>query len=126
MRIDGKPVVSIWSPSGMERDLGPGGCKKLLDVSRRLAREAGLPGIHFIAVRSPSGSTGREFLAQYKTFGFDGTCVYKYMDGGDPKAPPRVDGFQDYTLSSGCLCGWPQWAWDEDKQLLSVHWISVG
>ena len=107
MRIDGKPVVSIWSPSGMERDLGPGGCKKLLDVSRRLAREAGLPGIHFIAVRSPSGSTGREFLAQYKTFGFDGTCVYKYMDGGDPKAPPRVDGFQDYKyLADSSLRHW--------------------
>ena len=24
--------------------------------------------------------------------GFDCTCVYKYMDFGDPKAPPRVDG----------------------------------
>ena len=107
MQIDGKPVVSIWSPDGMERDLGPGGCKKLLDVSRRLAREAGLGGIHFIAVRSPSGSTDRAFLARYKTLGFDGTCVYKYMDGGDPKVPPRVDGFQDYkNLADASLRHW--------------------
>ena len=107
MQIDGKPVVSIWSPDGMERDLGPGGCKKLLDVSRRLAREAGLGGIHFIAVRSPSGSTDRAFLARYKTLGFDGTCVYKYMDGGDAKVPPRVDGFQDYkNLADASLRHW--------------------
>jgi len=107
MRIDGKPVVSIWSPEGMERDMGPGGCRKLLEVSRRLAREAGLGGVHFIAVRSPSGCTDRAFLARYEAFGFDGTCVYKYMDGGDPKAPPRVDGFQDYKyLADSSLRHW--------------------
>ena len=107
MQIDGKPVVSIWSANAMERDMGPGGCRKLLDVSRRLAAEAGLGGVYFIAVRSPSGRTDREFLAKYKAYGFDGTCVYKYMDDGNPKVPPRVDGFQDYRyLADSSLSHW--------------------
>ena len=107
MRIDGKPVVSIWSANAMERDVGPGGCRKLLDVSRRIAVEAGLGGVHFIAVRSQGGNTDREYLAKYKAYGFDGTCVYKYVDYGDPKAPPRVDGFQEYRyLADSSLRHW--------------------
>lgn len=107
MRVDGKPVVSIWSALGMERDMGKGGCRKLLEVSRRVAREAGFPGIHFIAVRSPTGVTDREFLQKYEQMGFDGTCVYKFMGDGDPKIPPRVAGFQDYKyLAEGSLRHW--------------------
>ena len=107
MLQDGKPVVSIYLPHNMERDVGPGGCRKLLDISRRVAREAGFPGIHFMAVRLPSGFTNREFLKQFEEYGFDGTCVYKYMGEGNPKVSPGMDGFMDYKdLAETSLNHW--------------------
>ena len=107
MRIDGRPVVSIWSLDEVARAMGPDGCRRLLEIARRTAREAGFPDIHFIAVRHPEGATSREFLKRYEEHGFDCTCVYKYMDFGDPKAPPRVDGFLDYRyLAESSLRHW--------------------
>ena len=88
---NGMPVVSIWSPRGMENDLGPGGCKKLLDHSRTLARRAGYKGIWFVAVRAPDGSEDPAFLEQYRTMGFDATCVYKYTGSGTPGRPALKD-----------------------------------
>jgi hypothetical protein len=41
-RIDDKPVVMIWSAQNMDRDLGGGGgCRRLLELSRKMAVEAG-------------------------------------------------------------------------------------
>ena len=102
MRVGDSPVVSVWSIV----EFGPD-CRKLMDISRQMAREAGYKGIHFIAVRHPDGRTDREFLEQFKTLGFDGTCVYKYMGHDDPKAPLRVDGFQSYGyLAESSLRHW--------------------
>lgn len=82
---DGKPVVTIWAPWRMERELkGKGGCRALLEYSRLLAREAGYPGIWFVAVREPDGRTDREYLKTYEDMGFDATCVYKYFGNGRP------------------------------------------
>jgi len=84
--IDGCPVVTIWSPNGMEDDMrGQGGCKALLDVSRRLAREAGFKDICFVAVRGPDDESP-EFLRTFADKGFRRTCVYKYV--GDIKGCP--------------------------------------
>jgi hypothetical protein len=56
-RIDDKPVVMIWSAQNMNRDLGGGdGCKRLLDLSRQMAVEAGFKGITFIAMKWPEAS----------------------------------------------------------------------
>ena len=58
--IDGKPVVVVWLLANLDRDfiaeaakngetLAPGeGAKRALAISDRMAKEAGLPGIHFI------------------------------------------------------------------------------
>ena len=87
--IDGRPVVSIWSPGGMEADMaGQGGCKALLEVSQRVARAAGFKGIYFVAVRGPD-SEDPGFLKTFKDKGFEMTCVYKYTGGiaGAPIGP---------------------------------------
>lgn len=97
MRIDGKPVVSIWSLSELSREIGADGCRRLLDMSRGIARKAGFDGIYFVAVRHPDGAVDRLSLENYAKHGFDCTCVYKYMGSCDPKAPARVDGFLDYS-----------------------------
>ncbi|MBR5840212.1 MAG: glycoside hydrolase family 99-like domain-containing protein [Victivallales bacterium] len=58
--IDGKPVIVVWLLANLDRDfiaeaakngetLAPGeGAKRALEISDRMAKEAGLPGIYFI------------------------------------------------------------------------------
>ena len=82
LRIDGKPVVWIWAAGNMDRDLGPGGCRKLLDISRQMAREAGFKGIHFIAMKFPEADWGEKAVQVYKNRGFDMTGIYHFMDHG--------------------------------------------
>lgn len=90
-RIDDKPVVMIWSPQNMERDLGnSGGCKRLLDLSRKMAIEAGYKGIYFIAMKWPEASVEPSVVQLYKDMGFDMTSIYHYMHhGGKAENPHR-------------------------------------
>ncbi len=89
-RIDDKPVVMIWSPENMERDVGaPGGCRKLLDLARAQARVAGYKGIYFIAMKWPEASTEPGVVRSLKDMGFDMTSIYHYMDHGGKAKDPR-------------------------------------
>lgn len=82
-RIDGKPVVMIWSPQNMNRDLGgKDGCKRLLDLTRDMAREAGYAGVYFIAMKWPEASWAPEVVQGLKDMGFDMTSIYHYMGHG--------------------------------------------
>jgi len=105
-RIDGMPVVTIWSPDNMEKDMaGNGGCKALLEISQRLAREAGYKGIYFIAVRRPD-STEPRYLKSLADKGFSRTCVYKYV-GEIPGAPRADDWSRPYSfLADTSLAHW--------------------
>ena len=85
---DGKPVVWIWQGKNMDRDLGAGGCRKLLDLSRRMAVEAGYKGIHFIAMKWPEDVCTAEVMQSYKDMGFDEVGIYHFM-GHDGKATVR-------------------------------------
>jgi hypothetical protein len=50
-RIDDKPAVFIWAPDNVRNDLkGSEAVKKALDESQEMAREAGYPGITFVAM----------------------------------------------------------------------------
>lgn len=95
-RIDGKPVVAICSPQGMEQRMrGKGGAKRLVDLTQRIAREHGYKGVFFVAMRG-MGQDGEsaEFLKQFADYGFDLTTVYGFR-GGIPGttqgASPRRD-----------------------------------
>ena len=92
--IDGKPVVMIWSPAGMDSDiieiekkkgneLEKGeGVKKLLDLSREMAKEAGLKGIYFVAMKWPEASTNAADIQWLADAGFEMTSIYHFMDDG--------------------------------------------
>jgi len=92
--IDGRPVVMIWSPEGMDRDviaiekqkgreLKKGeGVKQLLDVSREMARQAGLKGIYFVAMKWPEASTSAADIQWLADAGFEMTSIYHFMDDG--------------------------------------------
>ena len=83
LRIDGKPVVWMWSPQNMERDVkDQGGCRRLLDVSREMARAAGFKGIYFIAMKWPEADCSPKVVQMYKDQGFDMTGIYHFMSHG--------------------------------------------
>ena len=96
LRVDGKPVVAIYSPSGMERDMKDrGGVRALLEVTRREVAAAGLPGIYLLGMRGPDRDS-RAFLQPFEEMGFDATTVYHYTGSGTPGAPLAQDGSRPY------------------------------
>ncbi|MBR2586058.1 MAG: glycoside hydrolase family 99-like domain-containing protein [Thermoguttaceae bacterium] len=111
--IDGKPVVMIWTPEGMDNDvraierekgndLPKGlGVKMLLDESRRMAVEAGFPGIYFIAMKWPEASTDPDCIQWLKDGGFDCTSQYRYMSPGPDQ--PRSYTFDFDKVVSSCV-----------------------
>ncbi len=82
LTIDGKPVVWIWAPSNMQRDVPEGGCRRLLDISREMAVAAGYKGIHFVAMKWPESEYKPSVIQMYKDFGFDMTGIYHFMSHG--------------------------------------------
>ena len=89
-RIDDKPVVMVWSPQNMNRDMGgEDGCKRLLEISRKMAVEAGYKGITFIAMKWPEASGEPKVVQGYKDMGFDMTSIYHYMHHGGKAENPR-------------------------------------
>ncbi len=89
-RIDGKPVVMLWSPQNMNRDLGGrDGCKRLLELTRRMAVEAGYAGVTFIAMKWPEASCDPAVVGELREMGFDMTSIYHYMHHGGKAENPR-------------------------------------
>ena len=99
-RIDDKPVVMIWSPQNMNRDLGGDGCKRLLELSRKMAVEAGYKGIYFIAMKWPEASWDADVVQGLKDMGFDMTSIYHYMDHGGKAGNPQRFSFDLVADSS--------------------------
>jgi len=109
--IDGRPVVMIWSPEGMDRDLREiyakkgvelkrgEGVKKLLDLSQKMAKEAGLKGIYFITMKWPEASTNASDIQWLADAGFEMTSLYHYMHHGN-KAPNSKYFSFDYCVDS--------------------------
>lgn len=81
LKIDGCPVVDIFTGYELARKFGVEQAKSFLDAARACAREAGFPGIHFVAQRERIlPSVAREL----KAIGFDRTSIYKYISDDDP------------------------------------------
>ena len=104
LKIDGKPVVWIWAAGNMDRDVGPGGCRKLLDLSRQMAREAGFPGIHFIAMKFPEAMWDAGTVQVYEKRGFDMTGIYHFMDHGG-----KAKGGRRYSFDLCVEASLPAW-----------------
>jgi len=82
-KIGGKPVVSICNPYGMERAMaGKGGARKLIEITQRIAREHGFPGVYFVAMRGMGQDfEDAAFLGKFADMGFDLTTVYGFRGG---------------------------------------------
>lgn len=89
-RIDGSPVVIIWSPARMRADMGgPDGIARLLEISQEMAREAGYPGICFVAMKWPEAEVDPGHIRRLADEGFAMTTIYHYMGHGGAAQDPR-------------------------------------
>lgn len=107
LQIDGKPVVWIWSPKNMQNDVPNGGCRKLLEISREMAKAAGYKGIHFISMKWPEADCTPATIQSYKDMGFDETGIYHFMDNGGP----RGSRFSYASVAAANPANW----WDQEK-----------
>lgn len=83
-KIDGKPVVSFFHPKGLENRMkGQGGARRLVEISQRVAREHGFPGVFFVAMRGTVGNDANDAatLKLFADWGFDLTTVYGFRGG---------------------------------------------
>ncbi len=104
-RIDDRPVVVIWSAGNMDRDVIAAerregnelkrgqGLKLLLELSQKMAREAGYKGIYFIAMKWPEASTNASDIQWLADAGFEMTSIYHFMHDGGKAATRRKFSF---------------------------------
>lgn len=103
-KIGGKPVVTIFNPFVMERRMeGKGGARRLIDISQRIAREHGYPGIFFVAIRGyGADADDAAFLKRFSDMGFDLTTIYGFRGGlaGMPYSTARRRPFSSVADAS--------------------------
>lgn len=75
-RIDGLPVVHIFSPAGLEEKAQAFGSStpRLLAEANKIAQRAGLPGIYFVA-GTPAGEFAKTTA---QAFGYQALSAYNY------------------------------------------------
>ena len=136
-RVNGLPCVSVWDPDNLDRDNGgPGGCRRMLDLARKMAKDAGYGGIWFqgMANDDESPARGRALQEKRKAQGLDETTMYHYLGIGRRPADGRCRAFADVASSSGAYwrevsrvpgiaylpnlsTGWDDHPWNDDCQV---------
>jgi hypothetical protein len=97
-RIDGRPAVFIWSPGGIRRDVGSSEeAAKLYALSQQMAREAGLPGIYFVAMSSHESEAATRRL---KSEGYEAFTSYHGFQLAAQQAGSRRFPFSDVVDTS--------------------------
>ncbi len=59
IKVDGKPLFAVWMPKSIPN------CKEFIDVWQQMARENGLPGIHFVGQTENTGKALQGQKANY-------------------------------------------------------------
>jgi hypothetical protein len=132
--IDGRPAVFIWSPQNIRQDLGGSEkAEELYALSQKMARDAGLPGIYFVAMSSHDNagrcrelrSEGYEAFTSYHGFQLAehelGTTYFSFEDV--VRTGPQV--WKDCDERSSGLeyfpivdTGWSSEPWHGSKSLV--------
>ncbi|MBM3891063.1 MAG: hypothetical protein FJ388_18275, partial [Verrucomicrobia bacterium] len=74
LRVEGKPVVVIFSSMNPSRDMGDGQVSQTFDRMRAMCRDAGVGGLYLVACSPPT--TG--LLARFKALGYDAVTAYNW------------------------------------------------
>ena len=130
LTIDGKPVVIVFTPRELRRDMGTDAVRTAFARMRERARAAGLPGIYIMGAAREN--TRLEALVHE---GYDAGTGYNYPRAGMPddtalSAPysAMVDGYEQiwYSIAVQRLIdyapvtepGWDSRPWHGDKALV--------
>ncbi|NQT11315.1 MAG: glycoside hydrolase family 99-like domain-containing protein, partial [Planctomycetes bacterium] len=135
-RIDGRPAVFIWAPHNIRRDVGgTDEAAKLYAMSQKMARDAGLPGIYFVAMSSNDsearckelGSEGYEAFTTYHGFQLAasraGARRFPFADVVETSpevweaADERASGLRYIPIAD---TGWASQPWHKSKALV-IH-----
>ncbi|MEN6403000.1 MAG: LamG-like jellyroll fold domain-containing protein [Armatimonadia bacterium] len=82
IKIDGKPVLYVWVPGNVTKNLGGSDKVKIaFDKMRAKCRERGLPGLYLVAC---AGGANKEALQRMAAEGWDATSAY-----GNGWIPPK-------------------------------------
>lgn len=84
--VDGKPLFAVWAP----RDIPE--VKKFIELWQRLAKENGLPGIHFVGYTV--NASGKSIKGESKLSMYDTDCAADYYQD-------LIDKGFDAVMSSG-------------------------
>lgn len=105
-KIDGKPVLCIWDPNRLEKNIGVAGTKKLFADLREYARKLGHAGIHFHA----SGF----YSPNSKEVGYNTAGSYNPLDWTTQRFQLKENELGDYGVASADVAFklWPEHARD--------------
>jgi hypothetical protein len=128
-RVDGRPVVIVFSTDRLGADLGGAGVPPAFDTMRRLCRAAGLKDLYLVACVGEPGQA-----RQAGTEGYDAVTAYNWPGLGVPAghltAPfaTLLPGYRDYwrrilelgrpTLWPPICGGWDSRPWHGDNNLV--------
>lgn len=129
--IDGKPVVIIFSPDLLRKDMGSAAVGAAIRLMRARMAAAGFGGLFLIAVGQSDGAD----LSVLRAEGYDATTGYNYPRAGMPdqtalRAPydSAVDGYEriwNRIAAAGILDyvpvtepGWDSRPWEGEKALV--------
>jgi hypothetical protein len=97
-KIDGKPVIFVLNPVLLDTNLG-GSSKQALADARKLASDAGLGGIYFVASAFPFqvNQDGYDALSAYNYSAAGTTYNYNPAETTDPNEAPYSDMVSGYA-----------------------------
>lgn len=93
--VNGMPAVMVFVTRNLEKYQPGVTAKDYLDLSRRLAREAGYKGIWFETSRN-TDSEDPARIAFFRTAGVDATSIYRYLGKEVPRVPLSREGNRAY------------------------------
>ncbi|NUN94763.1 MAG: glycoside hydrolase family 99-like domain-containing protein [Candidatus Omnitrophica bacterium] len=134
-RIDGKPALFLWDPSLVREDLGGSEqVRRALTLSQGLARDAGFPGIRFVAMSDHAGAgqartlleEGYEGATNYHEWG---TVIPDSLGGGRARFREVVESASSAWANQERVCGkltyypivdtgWDARPWHGEKSLV--------
>lgn len=101
-KIDGKPVLCIWDPNRLEKNIGVDATKKLFTDLRDYAQKLGHKGIHF-------HSSGF-YSPNSKEVGYDTAGSYNPLDWTTQQFQPKENEIADYEVAAADVATkiWPE------------------
>jgi hypothetical protein len=115
--IDGRPAVFIWAPQNIRNDLG--GSEKaaeLYALSQQMARDAGLPGIYFVAMSSHNNAGN---CRELKSEGYEAFTAYHGFQLAEQELGSQYFSFEEVVRTS------PQVWKESDERASGLDYLPI-